>query len=147
MALIADAGALFALYDRSEAHHAAVRRAIEQEAGRVIVPVIILAELDYLVRTSLGVAAELDLLEAVVGGAYTLEMPTREDLVRSSELVIQYRDLDIGLADASVVATSERLGIERILTVDYRDFRVVRPKSGRPFVLLPADETPRPRKR
>jgi predicted nucleic acid-binding protein len=43
------------------------------------------------------------------------------------------------LADASVIATAERLGTRRILTVDERHFRVVRASDGKPFILLPAD--------
>jgi predicted nucleic acid-binding protein len=46
--------------------------------------------------------------------------------------------LDIGLADAAVVATAERLKIPRILAVDERGFRDIRPRRGH-FMLLPAD--------
>ena len=54
-------------------------------------------------------------------------------------IVANYRDLDLGLADAAVIATAERLGVNRILTVDERDFRAVRAADGKPFTLLPAD--------
>jgi predicted nucleic acid-binding protein len=50
-----------------------------------------------------------------------------------------HADLDLGLADASVIAAAERKGVRRILTVDLRDFRVVRALDGKPFSLLPAD--------
>jgi uncharacterized protein len=53
-------------------------------------------------------------------------------------LIATYRALDIGLEDAAVVATAERLKIPRILTVDDRDFRAIRPRRGH-FTLLPAD--------
>jgi predicted nucleic acid-binding protein len=46
------------------------------------------------------------------------------------------------LADVAVVATAERMGVQRILTVDERDFRVMRPKKGMTFVLLPSDVEP-----
>ena len=58
-----------------------------------------------------------------------------------------YRELDIGLADDAGIGTAERLRIDRLLTVDVRDFRAVRTESGKPFVLLPADldhSTPQP---
>ena len=42
-------------------------------------------------------------------------------------LIRQYRDLGLGLADASVVATAERLGRPRLLTVDERHFRAIQP--------------------
>ena len=48
-------------------------------------------------------------------------------------------DLNLGLADAAVIATAERLNVQRILTVDERQFRAVRSVDGKPFTLVPAD--------
>lgn len=138
MALVADTGALYALYDADDLHHAAVRQVVESERGPIIIPTVILAELGYLLREFLGVEAELDFLDGIISGAYTLESFTTEDLRRARELIATYRALDIGLADAAVIATAERLKIHRILTVDERDFRAIRPKRGT-FTLLPAD--------
>ena len=139
MALVADSGALYALYDASDTHHAAARTVIEQERGSVIVPMAILGELDYLLREFLGVDAELDFLDGLVSGAYSMEPLTPTDLERCQQLIALYRDLDLGLADAAVIATAERLGVHRIFTTDVRDFRAVRSIRGEPFVLLPAD--------
>jgi predicted nucleic acid-binding protein len=85
------------------------------------------------------VDAELDFLRSLEDGAFLLEAFTEADLARARELVEQYRDLDLGLADAAVVATAERLHTPTILTVDERDFRAVRHRNGSPFVLWPAD--------
>ncbi|MES1242110.1 MAG: PIN domain-containing protein [Acidobacteriota bacterium] len=140
MTLIADSGALYALYDADDRHHSAVRHALEREHGSIVVPSAILGELDYLLREFLGVAAELDFLESLQAGVFSLEAFTSADLERCRELIAKYRDLDLGLADASVVATAERLSIHRVLTVDERDFRAVVPRNGRPLTLVPADE-------
>lgn len=94
--------------------------------------------MDYLLLEFLGVDAELDFIDGIVSGAYTLEPLAAGDLERSREIIANYRNLELGLADAAVMATAERLGINRILTVDERDFRAVKPRSG-PFILLPAD--------
>ena len=51
------------------------------------------------------------------------------------------RDLPLGLADASVIATAEHLGVNRVLTVDQRHFRAVRPRKLSHLILLPADES------
>lgn len=139
MAIVADSGAIFALYDRKDRHHTAVRRVLDHERSLVIIPSAILGELDYLLRQHLGIQAELDFIESVMSGSFTLENLIPEDVVRCHELITTYEDLDLGLADAVVIATAERLNIERILTVDERDFRAVRPKRGRPFLLLPAN--------
>jgi predicted nucleic acid-binding protein len=137
MALIGDSGAIYALYDADDAHHSAVKIAVENNLGPIIIPTAILAELDYLLREFLGVDAELDFLEAL-SGPYTLESFTGGDLARCRELVAKYRNLDLGLADAAVIATAERLGVQRILAVDQHHFRAVKPKTGRPFLLLPS---------
>ena len=139
MALICDTGGLYALYDADDAHHAAVRAAVEAEAGPLYLPAILSAELDSLLTTRLGADAELDFLDGLTGGADALIHPTADDLIRCRELIAQYCNLSLGLADASVVATAERLGIPRLLTVDERHFRVIQPRSFSHFVLLPAD--------
>ena len=87
MALVADTGALYALYDADDLHNAAVRQVVEGERGPIILPVVILAELDYLLREFLGVEAELDFLEGIARGAYTLESFTAEDLAWARELI------------------------------------------------------------
>ena len=139
MAVVADSGSLYALYDAQDEYHQVVAKAIEDHRAPIIIPTAILTEIDYLLREFIGVDAELDFLEGISTGAYTLEAFTGQDLARCRELVAQYRDLDLGLADAAVIAAAERLGLERILTVDPRHFRAVRPKHGRPFVLVPFD--------
>jgi hypothetical protein len=138
LAIVADSGASFALYDRKDRHHAAVRRVLDKEHSLVIIPSAVLGELDYLLREHLGIQAEIDFIESVMSGSFTFENLTPEDVARCHELIKTYQDLDLGL-NAAMIATAERLNIDRILTVDERDFRAVRPKRGKPFVLLPAD--------
>ena len=139
MALIGDSGAIYALYDKRDQHHAAVSRCIDREEEAIIVPMAILAEIDYLLRDRLGQCATLRFLEGVSIGGIMLEPLTSADVARCHTLLEAYADLDLGLADAAVISTAERLGITRILTVDQRHFRAVRSVQGKPFVLLPAD--------
>jgi uncharacterized protein len=48
--------------------------------------------------------------------------------------------LGIGLVDASLVALAERLGTNRIATLDHRHFRLLTVRRGAEhFVVLPAD--------
>ena len=138
MALIADSGGLYALYDAHDRNHRAAREAVAAETGPIILPMAILGEIDYLLRVKLGVAAEMRLLEGIANGSLTLEAFTAQDAARCLELLEKYRDLDLGLADAAVIATAERLEVYRILTLDERGFRAVRTARGHPLVLLPA---------
>lgn len=138
MAIVADSGALYALYDRRDSNHRAVREAIKAEDGPILIPAALLAEVDYLLRVRIGLAAEQRFLEGIEKGAFTVEAFTIEDAAFCRNLLLQYQDLDLGLADASVIATAERLGIRKILTVDERDFRAVKTSKGESFTLLPA---------
>ncbi len=140
MALICDTSGIYALYDADDAHHAAVRAVVEAEQEPLLLPTILLAEIDYLLTSRLGIEEELDFLDSVLAGAFTPVAPTPDDWSRSRELVAQYRDLPLGIADASVVATAERLGNPRILTLDQRHFRAIRPRNLPYLVLLPADK-------
>jgi uncharacterized protein len=139
MALIADSGAIYALYDARDRHHVAVTAAIEEESETIIVPMAILAEIDYLLRVRIGSRAVLRFLEGIQIGGFVLESFTSADISRSHALLKTYADLDLGLADASVIATAERFKTRRILTVDLRHFRAVRALDGKPLHLLPAD--------
>jgi predicted nucleic acid-binding protein len=49
----------------------------------------------------------------------------------------QYRDLLLGIVDASVVALAERRAATEIATLDRRHFAVVRPRHTAAFKLLP----------
>jgi uncharacterized protein len=139
MALICDTGGVYGLYDADDAHHLAIRAVVEKEPGPLFLPVVLLAEIDYLLSTRLGQQAAFDFLESVQQGVYLLVPMLSADISRSLELIKQYRDLQLGIADAAVTAAAESLGIYRLLTLDERHFRAIKPRGFDHFVLLPAD--------
>lgn len=51
-------------------------------------------------------------------------------------LLRQYNDLPMDLADASLVAAAEQLGLRRVFTLD-RDFFVYRINGTDPFEVVP----------
>ncbi len=141
MALICDSGGVFGLYDADDAHHTAIKDVVEHEHGPLFVPVVLLAEIDYLLSTRLGQEAAWDFLESVHQGAYLLVPMLSDDFGRCLELMHQYRDLQLGIADAAVAAAAERLTIPRLLSLDERHFRAIKPRGFGYFTLLPADAT------
>jgi uncharacterized protein len=56
---------------------------------------------------------------------------------------VSYATLHLGTVDASIVAISERLGLDELASLNGRDFYAVRPKNCTGFTLLPAG-VPRP---
>lgn len=135
--IVADTGAVYALYDADDRNHGPVRSAFAAIRESVHIPQPCLGELDYLLRTHLGLQAELDFLTEVQKGRFVLEPLLLRDVARCGAILRQYSNLDLGLADASVVATAERLRTGRILTVDYRDFSVLRSADGERFSIVP----------
>lgn len=93
------------------------------EASELIVPGLVLVEVDYHLRRQRKAMHRV--LRDLAAGAYHYAPPTPEDLVRARELDERFRQLDLGLVDASVVALAERTGTRRVLTID-ADFVAVR---------------------
>ena len=141
MALIVDAGALFAQADAEEPRHEAVARVLVAEREALVTTELAVAEADDLILTRLGVGVELSFLEDLAMGTYIVECLTRDELRTAREVVERYRDLRLGLADASLVVLAHRYGTRRILTFDERAFRSVSPLQGGSFTVLPADVT------
>lgn len=135
--IIADTSGLLALFNRTEPEHAAVRDVVARLDGPMTVSPYVIAEVDYLVATRVGVEAELEVLAELSGGAYALPEIGAEDLTRMVEVLAMYRDQQIGVADASIVLLAARHGTRSLLTLDHRHFGVLRPMQGGRFELLP----------
>jgi predicted nucleic acid-binding protein len=134
--IVADTSGLLAWFNAREPQHSAVREVVERGEALIVSPFVV-AELDYLVATRLGTAAEVALLEELAGGAYVLPAFAASDLERAASVVRRYADQDIGIADASLVVLAERFDTTRILTLDRRHFDVIRSMSGEQFDVLP----------
>ncbi len=134
---IADTSGLLALFNRREPSHSAVAQFVEELDSPLVVSPFVLAELDYLVATRMGVHAERAVLEELAGGAYDLASMDAGDVQKCTELINTYDDLQIGLADASLVVLAERYDTASILTLDHRHFNVILPLTGGHFTLAP----------
>jgi predicted nucleic acid-binding protein len=140
--IVVDTGGVLALLDRNDRHHAAVRLLFEREGGRWILPWAILPEVDYLASRHLGPDVARAFAEDVRDGQFRLDANASRDLPRAVALLTRYRDLQIGLVDAVVMAQAERHRADAIVTLDARHFRAVRLHMLKPPRLLPIDETP-----
>lgn len=134
---IADTSGLLALFNSAEPEHDVVSRLVTEIEDPLVVSPYVVAELDYLVASRVGVDAELAVLGELAGGAYELAQLDASDLERASAVIERYRDQSIGLADASNVVLADRYRTREILTLDRRHFDVLRPLSGGRFKLLP----------
>jgi uncharacterized protein len=137
--IILDTSGLVAAYGHDQAQGDDVREVLRGEAGPLVLSPFVLAELDYLITSRLGVTAELNMLEDVAGGVYRLAEFTPHDVAQARSVVAKYADLKIGLADASIAVLAARHLTTRVLTLDLRHFRAMEPLQGGSFTILPAD--------
>ena len=140
-ALVADTGGLLRALSCSPNGKAAWPEfeSALRRASAVIVPSLVLAEVDYFLRNER--AAMRKLVGEIFDPAttYEFEAVRPADVVRALQLDAKFRDLELGLVDGAVAAIAERRRVFRVLTTDRADFSPLR--VGRryrdAFTLLP----------
>jgi predicted nucleic acid-binding protein len=135
--VIVDTSALLAFFDTDEPDHDAVSAVLGEATEPLVVSPYVVAELDYLVASRLGVSAELAALSELAGGAWDLPAIGAEELGQACSMIERYADQQIGVADASIVVLAARYRTRTIVTLDRRHFAVVRPLTGGRFTVLP----------
>ena len=141
MTLILDAAPLVALADRRDPIGQRIETVLQQESGELVVPAPVTAEVDYLLGRRLGRRARVAFLEDLAAGRFTVGCLEPDDHGVVVDLERRYADMDVGLADLSVVVLAQRWSTRRLLTFDDRHFRTLRPLGGGLFTLLPVDES------
>ena len=137
MAVLVDAGPLYAVADENDDEHETCVELLAELAGPLVVPVLVAAEVVQLLEARVGAEAEVRFVGALAAGELVVESVSTADWERIAELVWQYRDLPLGTVDASLIAVAERLGIVTVATLDRRHFSVVRPAHVAAFDLRP----------
>ncbi len=126
--ILVDTGPLVALFDPADADHRRcvdTLRTIEQP---IATTVPVLTEAFHLLRpASLGARR---LMEFIAGEGLRVLFLDDEGLARAFALMAQYADAPMDLADASLVATAERLELVAVFTLDRNDFHTYRIKRG-----------------
>lgn len=137
MALVLDTGVIYAALDEADDDHQRCAALISGAGEQLVIPQAVCVEVDYWIRKNATVDAWLAFCEDVASGAYTLWSVDRALLLRSAQLQVQFADQPIGFVDASVFATCEALGEDKVATLDRRHFGVLRTTKGQELRLLP----------
>lgn len=133
--VLVDAGPLVALIDRTDSYHHQCTTTLKTIRDPLVTVWPALAEAMYLLRYDANDQRVLwDMI--VVGGVRLMEL-SNEDYPRMRELMWQYRDLPMDLADAALVRVAERESLRRIFSIDRRDFEIYRPHRIGRFEILP----------
>lgn len=137
--ILLDTSGLLAWIDADQRQHAEVVAAMKAATPPFLLSPFVLAELDYLLSTRVGRDAELALLAEVERGGFQLEPFPAADVGAARRVLERYQDLDVGLADASLLVLAERHDVWDVLTLDERHFRALRGARGKRFRLWPVD--------
>lgn len=137
MATLIDTSAVVAALDRADPAHGRVVAALGRERASIWVPLVVLPEVDHLVAARHGADRAASVLARIVRGAWPVVGLEPSDLLRAADLMGRYADARLGFVDAAIAALAERLGVTRILTLDRRDFSMVRPRHAEAFEVLP----------
>lgn len=127
--ILVDTGPLVALFDPRDGDHAACRECLKGLRVPLRTTVAVLTEAFHLLGpASTGASALREFARRGGIGVWFLAL---ESLARSFDLMEQYADHPMDLADASLVAAAEALRVTRVFTLDRADFSAYRARIGR----------------
>lgn len=129
MKVVCDTGPLVAAANRSDRAHELAAALVTRLGRDLVVPVPVVVEVDQLLRARVASQAARLFLSAIADGEHSLAFLTPRLVRRASKIVARFADLDLGFADASVMAIAERDG-RPVLTFDFEDFRAAPPEGG-----------------
>jgi uncharacterized protein len=110
---------------------------MHRERQTLVVPCFVVAETCYMIQRDGGNRTVAQFMRSLVGGIFQQIDLDDQDTMRAAHLIEQYEDLQLDAADAAVIALAEHHNLDTVITLDYRDFRVVRPSHVAAFTLLP----------
>jgi len=130
-----DTGPIVAIINADDPYHTQCTEAIK----RLPVPLHtcwpVITEAAYLLRKHpQGIAKLFEMLRTQVSSLAHL---SQSDLSPIESILTKYADQKFQLADAALMYLSERQGISRVFTIDYKDFSLFRTAQGKSLTLLP----------
>jgi predicted nucleic acid-binding protein len=133
---VADSSYVIAIANSGDRRHADCRQ-VHKQFGRIYVPIVSVTEIAYILRREVGSAAVPRFINGLAASKYQVVSLNDTDLLRVADLLIHYADSRLDFVDLSVAAVAERLELDTILTLDRRDFQIVRPRHRDHLTLLP----------
>ena len=134
---LCDASPLFALIDSRQVEANARCKAVLPTLSKPLITTwSAFTEAMYLVHRSGGWPLQSLLWQYVLTGQLIFHITNEAEEQRMAELMKEYRDTPMDLADASLVAAAETLRLSRIFTLD-SDFYVYQRQGNQPFEVIP----------
>ena len=132
---LCDSGPLYSLIDPRQQNHGRCRAVVES-----LLPLVTtwpcLTEAMYFLGRSGGWRLQQLLWGYRNDGLLRVHAISPPEETRVQQLMQKYQDTPMSLADASLVALAEAIGLYRVFTLD-SDFRIYRTASGAAFEISP----------
>ena len=137
--IIADSGFWIGLIDDHDRHHGQICQFLRSLNTGLITTFPVVTEVCHLLLKRVGSHGELAFIRALQRSSVEVFSLQSSYLPRMHDLIMQYANLPMDFADASLVILAEHLGHGRILSTDQRDFHAYKWKNHHPFqnLLLP----------
>lgn len=135
--ILVDTGPLVALFDPADRDHSRCVSMLAKVEDPLSTTVPVLTEAFHLLGP--GSIGSQRLMDFVIGHGLSVWFLDKQALTRAFELMVQYADRPMDLADASLVVLAENLRLRKIFTIDRGDFITYRIKQGHrhlPFEML-----------
>jgi len=135
--ILLDTGPIVALFDPADESHGACRQILKGILEPLVTITPVLTEAFHVLSPASRGAANL--IHFIADGGLSVGFLGPETLDRAFELMREYADHPMDLADASLVVMAETENLHKVFTIDRRDFAAYRIKRGhrlRAFELL-----------
>jgi predicted nucleic acid-binding protein len=133
--LLLDTSGLVSLLDRSQAQHKPCVDFFRAWRKPVLITEAVVTEGTHLLGRVPG--GPLAVLRFVLDGGAVLVPCSGRAIARAESLMRRYAELSIDYADATLVVLAEDMATPHILTLDRRDFTVLRWRERRAFQIHP----------
>ena len=135
--ILIDTGPVVAFFDKDDRHHALCVEILREIREPLVTTWPVLTECFYLLNFSWNV--QDDLWTFIERGGVEIHPLEMNHSVQCHELMRQYQDLPMDLADATLVSLADTLGVSKIFTLDQKDFSIYRYKQKKRFTLIPSE--------
>ena len=132
--VIADSGFFIGLFDTADRHHKRCMAFLQAFRGRLVTTWQVITESLALLDLQEQEKCLTWLQRGVAAGLLKIECTDPADLGRALELTKKYRDQPMDFADASIYLLAMSSGVNKVASVDLRDFGVYRLPAKQRFV-------------
>ncbi len=134
MITLADSGYFVGLFNPKDHHHARCKAFFSEYAGQTVTTWAVFSEVCALLTHSKQRAFFSWAAQAQSLGYVRMESPPAAAVAAIWSLMDKYDDLPMDFCDASLVYLATHLKIQRIATIDVRDFSIYRLPGNKRFV-------------